>query len=96
MTANEAIRRIAEHNRIHSKKESQAILITEAMDMAIEALEKQIPTKVTHEATLYKSCTCPRCMNVVDKFEKFGDTKVRVRYDYCCLCGQKLDWSGEE
>ena len=70
-------------------------LMKQAKFTAVEALEKQIPTKVTHEATLYKSCTCPHCKNVVDKFEKFGDTKVRVRYEYCCLCGQKLDWSVE-
>ena len=88
MTASEAIQDIQEHVK--------PVCGGKSLDMAVEALEKQTPTKVTHEATLYKSCTCPRCMNVVDKFEKFGDTKVRVRYDYCCLCGQKLDWSDEE
>lgn len=58
-----------------------------------KALKKQIPTKVTHEASLYKCCTCPNCKNVVDKFEEFGDSTVRVTYRYCHFCGQKLDWS---
>lgn len=57
-----------------------------------EALEKQTPKKVTHEATLLKSCTCPNCKNVIDKFEQFGESKVRITYNYCHFCGQKLDW----
>lgn len=57
-----------------------------------KALEKQIPRKITHEASLYKCCTCPSCKNVIDKFEKFGENKVRVTYNYCHFCGQKLDW----
>lgn len=58
----------------------------------IAALEKQMPKKVTHEATLYKCCTCPNCKNVIDRFEKFGENNVRVEYMHCHFCGQKLDW----
>lgn len=54
--------------------------------------EKDTPKKITHQATLLKCCTCPSCLNVVDKFEKFGDTVVRVEFEYCHFCGQKLDW----
>lgn len=54
---------------------------------------KQTARKITHEATLRSSCTCPSCKNVVDKFEQFGDSRIRVTYDYCHFCGQKLDWS---
>ena len=50
---------------------------------------------VTHEATLYKCCTCPNCKNVVDKFEKWGENTVRITYNYCHFCGQALDW-GED
>ena len=45
MTTREAIRRIKEHNERHSKEEIFAVHITEALNMAIEALEKQIPKK---------------------------------------------------
>lgn len=65
----------------------------EAMQIAVEAIEKQIPMKVTHEATIYKLHTCPRCKNVVDKFEKIGSTIFRITADYCNFCGQKLDWN---
>ncbi len=62
----------------------------------VEALEKQIPKKVTYEATLLRCCTCPTCKNVVDKFEKWGESTVRITYNHCQICGQALDWSDEE
>ena len=27
-----------------------------------------------------------------DKFEKWGENTVRITYQYCHFCGQKLDW----
>ncbi len=57
-----------------------------------KALEKQIPKIITHTATLKMSCTCPNCGNCLDKFEKFGESIIRVRYQYCHFCGQALDW----
>lgn len=41
MTNQEAIQRIEAHKKIHLKSEPHAILITEALDMAIKALEQQ-------------------------------------------------------
>lgn len=67
----------------------------QAMDKAIKAVKKTIPQKVTHEATLYKCCTCPNCKNVVDEFTDFLGKKVRVQFKYCNICGQALDWSEE-
>ena len=61
----------------------------------VEALEKQTPTKVTHEATLYKCCTCPNCKNVLDRFEKWGERTVRITVAYCVFCGQAIDWNEE-
>lgn len=91
MTPNEAIRRITEHNRIHSKKEPQAILITKAMDMAVKALERQIPKKPDihpcEENGVYATLTCcPTCGDIVE-----------VEYNKCCgNCGQKLGWGDDE
>ena len=36
----------------------------ECESLVKEALEKQIPKKVTHEATLYRYCTCPTCKKI--------------------------------
>lgn len=65
----------------------------EWLEEAKEILEKQTPKKITHTATLKTSCTCPNCGNCLDKFEKFGESIVRVKYQYCHFCGQALDWS---
>ena len=48
-------------------------------DMAIEALEKQIPKKLKDDGWLY----CPIC----------GRDVLMDRFNYCPDCGQALDWS---
>ena len=63
---------------------------------ALKALEKQIPKKPTHEATLYKNLTCPNCKNVIDEFTEFAGIRVRVTVANCKFCGQALDWGEEE
>lgn len=91
MEAKEAIKRIKEHNRIHAVKEYPfAIKITEALNMAVEALEKQIPkTPIIWENKYYYSPTpnddwgyeCPCCGN------------QEIDYpEHHCTCGQALDW----
>ena len=66
-----------------------------AFDTAIEALEKQVPKKITHEATLQRCATCPTCKNVLDEFIELipGQPKIRVTFTHCHFCGQALDWS---
>ena len=83
MTPQEAIQRIKQHNEIHSKKERFAIYITEALNMAVETLEKQIPKKPhRRKDTTYTFCPCCDSGNLMN--------------DYCTDCGQKIDWSGTE
>ena len=63
-----------------------------ALDMAINALEKQIPTKVLHsyDDTVDENwCSCPICCSGLGWYH-------RKHYKYCMNCGQKLDWSDEE
>jgi rubrerythrin len=86
MTPCEAIQRIQTHNEIHSKREHFAIYITEALYMAVEALEKQISTKPNaeiHVGELY--WYCPSCGEWIDEDHIFDD--------HCSFCGQALDWS---
>lgn len=94
MTAAEAAKRIIEHNRIHSKKEPNAYYITKALNIAVEALNKQTPQKpISFEATseikigagtwgvgttVYK-CSC--C-----------DSFISRSSDFCSKCGQAVDW----
>lgn len=53
----------------------------EAFEVAIEALEKQIPKKVTKSA-------CPSCNRIF--LFRHGEKR---KGDYCDNCGQALDWS---
>ena len=54
----------------------------EAYDMAISALEKQIPKKPTlHEGWLY----CSVCKKDI----------LMEGYKFCPDCGQRIDWSDE-
>ena len=69
----------------------------EAMEIAINALEKQIPKKPEYEADgyangelVYDYAKCPICGH---DFE-YGINDWGC--EYCSDCGQKLDWSDEE
>lgn len=107
MDIKEAIKRIKDHNRIHAVKEYPfAIKITEALDMAIEALEKQTPKKVKKEKHitvhnpfgLVHNCLdfivthhCPNCNHCIQEYEDSG-VYPQTRNDYCNVCGQALKW----
>lgn len=66
-----------------------------ALDMAFEAMEKQIPKKVVCKREKYArwytaEYFCPSCgesaeTDCGDPFENYG-------LDWCNHCGQKLDW----
>lgn len=57
--------------------------------------DKETPQCVTHESTIFADCTCPRCKKVVGKREKWGDSNVRIMYQYCPYCGQHLKGEDE-
>ena len=68
--------------------------INEAFDMAISALEKQIPKKPEQSKTPrygmgyeYYDWCCPTC----GRFLAFESSKG----DHHCTCGQAIDWEGE-
>ena len=56
-------------------------------DLAIEALEKQLPMKPEEVVgTIYsKSYECKNCGSELEPLDVFGE--------YCKWCGQRLDWS---
>ena len=58
----------------------------EAYDMAIEAIQKQIPQQPTIENGFVK---CPAC-------ELYIRFPIMDRYNNCPECGQALKWEGEE
>ena len=69
-----------------------------ALDMAINALEKQIPKKPrksdSYIGVLKRvyAYVCPTCGNAC--LEKYMNERQNTMF--CWNCGQKLDWSDEE
>lgn len=64
---------------------------SEHCDLAIEALEKQLPKKVEN---WNGQASCPGCKKL---FGNMADIKMLRYWDFDCCnhCGQKLDWSRE-
>lgn len=91
MTIKDAIERIKEHARVHLRKEPNAVHITEALQMACNSLEKQMPKKVEKSYSYLDgqlvNYLCANCGNA-------QGFKVNKRWQqFCPHCGQALDWS---
>ena len=64
----------------------------EVFNMAIKALEKQIPYKPQEYEDKYYGCKCGEVL--LEKWEVY-QTKMMPKswgLPYCLACGQKLDW----
>lgn len=98
MTENGAIREVRFNMSTIGLSDKAAKRVVEARNMAIKALEKQMPKKPTYEGDgyapdgtlVYDTWICPCC-----------DKRYEVDYDdytYCPNCGQKidLDWSDND
>ena len=58
-----------------------------ALKLAIEALEKQIPKKPLH---MHKNYYCPICKE--DGWMLWDDAVPNDMDEYCGKCGQAIDW----
>lgn len=71
-------------------------IVIEAHELAIDALQKQIPQKPNIEGDgyddkgnlIYDTWICPNC-------EKRYETEYDD-YKFCPECGQKIDWNSED
>lgn len=68
--------------------------LEEALEVAIQALEKQVPKKVESFNNLNET-RCPECRFVFGYSIELGEYDGEY-YNYCVDCGQKLDWGNEE
>lgn len=82
MTAEEAIKTI--RVAIAEVEWNYPLDYSVAFETAIEALEKQIPKKVTKSV-------CPSCNRIF--LFRHGEKR---KGDYCDNCGQALDWSDND
>ena len=59
-----------------------------------KALEKQIPRTPIQIEGYKEPCFCPICEPSDETFVKA--TCEHDKYNYCPICGQKIDWSDED
>lgn len=69
---------------------------SKALDMAIKALEKQIPKKILYRKQNYGTpwlcCECEADQTPTEFFCEDG-SEPKEKHTFCWKCGQKLDWS---
>ena len=65
-----------------------------ALDLAISALEKQIPKKIIYDYGLNET-RCPRCNTIFGYAYEEDETEDMYYAPYCYECGQCLDWEVE-
>ena len=63
----------------------------EKVNLALEALEKQIPKKPLH---MHKNYYCPICKE--DGWMMWDDAIPNDMDKYCGMCGQAIDWSDDK
>lgn len=101
MTASEAIETIQFDLEIGGEIQSQ--VMHDAIDVAIQALEKQIPKKPNKTidsswGTQKESHTCPVCDCDLTEvyFIAPQESKIKEKITYCEACGQAINWGDEE
>lgn len=99
MTESEA-KTILEAEIVHH---AECSIFAEALGMAIQALEKQIPKKPNKEissswGTKKEVHTCPVCDCYLTEvyFIAPKESKIKEKITYCEACGQAIDWSDKE
>ena len=93
MTESEAIKEVRINMSTIGLSDKVAKRVVEARNIAIQAIEKQIPRKVQlrhiRKFDGFDDGECPTCGWTVSRDCDGAD-------NFCPNCGQKLDWSDEE
>ena len=90
MTSNEAINLLDEVKTIDDSMFQYSTAYMKALDVAIDALKKQVPIKPMGEH--YAHMRCPSCNH---RIPSGMGSSSRRRDNWCNYCGQKIDWSKE-
>lgn len=62
--------------------------VVKALEVAIKALEKQMPKKPIEDCCYDEPCVCPNCgCDVINQADN------DYQFEHCYHCGQSLDWS---
>ena len=62
-----------------------------------ECVNKNLPRKPIKLATKKGDYICSFCGNLVgDRFLRISGKKIRIKENFCDVCGQELDWSNND
>ena len=86
MTYEEAIKHFKSLQKRYTKEHNGRMC--EKVNLALEALDKQIPKKPLH---MHKNYYCPVCKE--DGWLLWDDAVPNDMDKYCGMCGQAIDWS---
>ena len=89
MTYEEAIKHFKSLQKRYTKEHNGRMC--EKVNLALEALEKQIPKKPLH---MHKNYYCPICKE--DGWMLWDDAIPNDMDKYCSKCGQAIDWRDAE
>ena len=89
MTYEEAIKHFKSLQKRYTKEHNGRMC--EKVNLALEALDKQIPKKPLH---MHKNYYCPICKE--DGWMLWDDAVPNDMDKYCGKCGQAIDWSDDE
>ncbi|MEE0982181.1 MAG: hypothetical protein U0K91_10880 [Acutalibacteraceae bacterium] len=92
-TTGEAIAEIEYYNGF-SGKTAAIQAITDACEIAVEAMGKQIPKKVKIEKHNHTFCDCGHKFSI--HLNDCYAIPFNNKTPYCPNCGQAIDWSNEE
>ena len=85
MTYEEAIKHFKSLQKRYTKEHNGRMC--EKVNLALEALEKQVPKKPLH---MHKNYYCPICKE--DGWMLWDDAIPNDMDKYCGKCGQAIDW----
>ena len=85
MTYEEAIKHFKSLQKRYTKEHNGRMC--EKVNLALEALDKQIPKKPLH---MHKNYYCPICKE--DGWMLWDDAVPNDMDKYCGKCGQAIDW----
>ena len=89
MTYEEAIKHFKSLQKRYTKEHNGRMC--EKVNLALEALDKQIPKKPLH---MHKNYYCPICKE--DGWMLWDDAIPNDMDKYCGKCGQAIDWRDAE
>ena len=103
MTESEAIKEVRFNMSKIGLSDKAAKRVVEARNVAIKALEKQIPKKPNKAidsswGVKKEAHTCPVCDYYLTEVHFIASQKIESnkKITYCETCGQAIDWSDEE